>query len=91
MAESFSFNKLEEHYASYVKDPQYVYKACIDQVIVILQKLEKTVTNEARKIVCDPENATFRGDTFKVAHIFNIEDSEKEFGLFILIVGVQDM
>ncbi len=56
---SFSFDKLEEDNSQYINDPQYVHKKCGDRTIVILQKLEKTITNEDRKPVCYPENAIF--------------------------------
>jgi hypothetical protein len=78
MTDSFSFDTLEKQYEQYVDDPQYVYKGCRDDVIVILQKLEETVTNETRKTVCYPEYASFRGDTFMVACIFKIYDAKTE-------------
>lgn len=52
---------------------QYVYKSC-SNYLVILQKLEDTITNEDRKSVVNPFYAKFRADKLRTIHIINMLD-----------------
>jgi antitoxin component YwqK of YwqJK toxin-antitoxin module len=59
---------------------KYVYKKCIDhtnksiQCLVILEKLDVTITNENREYVTNARYASFRADKLKVVAIININD-----------------
>jgi len=58
-------------YLAYTQDPQYVYKKCRDDYIVILRKPLFVNTNENRKSVKNPSYAKFRADRLEVVLIFN--------------------
>jgi len=58
-------------YSAYTQDPQYVYKKCRDDYIVILKKPSDIITNENRKSIKNPLYAKFRADKLDVVLIFN--------------------
>lgn len=55
---------------AFTGQPEYVYKSC-SGYLVILEKLEDTLTNEARTGVVDPKCAKFRADKLKVVCIID--------------------
>lgn len=55
----------------YLDNPLYVFKKCKDS-IVVLKKLEDTITNESRSSVVDKNYAQFRGNKFYVEMIIDI-------------------
>jgi antitoxin component YwqK of YwqJK toxin-antitoxin module len=61
-------------YSNYIEDPEYVYKICMKQYIVIMKKLPTTQTNEKRDKVGDPGYAKFRADCLEVCVIININE-----------------
>ena len=64
--------KLKLYYKIYVNKPKYVFKSCQKDWIVVLEKIEDTITNENRQAdIYDYDFATFRGSHFKVASIIN--------------------
>lgn len=63
-------------YSSYLSNDEYVYKTNNDWVI-ILKKLNNTITNEVRDNVKDHNFALFRGNTFYVKKIFNKYEPSK--------------
>jgi antitoxin component YwqK of YwqJK toxin-antitoxin module len=86
------FNKQYDKLASacnkYIKnDKSFVYKLCADQTdektkkrgriwLVVLQRDEKTLTNESRNGVINKNFAKFRGNMFKVVKIIDIENAK---------------
>ena len=69
-------NGIKEKYAEYVNNTIYVYKKCKDDLIVILEKLSYSRTNEERAVF-NPNYAKYRADELKVVYIFNINDLSK--------------
>lgn len=69
-----------KRYKKYVNDESYVYKLCHDisrgskecEWIVVMQKTEKTKTNEDRKNITNKNYAKFRASTLKVIEIFSV-------------------
>jgi hypothetical protein len=64
-------NEIMKTYVKYINDPTYVYKKCRNNLIVVLKKLETTITNENR-FVNDPKYAKFRANELKVEFIFSL-------------------
>lgn len=62
--------------------PEYVYKSCCENsgpnYLVILEKLEDTLTNEARTGVVDATYAKFRADKLKVVGIIDTSYPDKK-------------
>jgi len=58
-----------EIYSDIVSNPKYGFKSCGDS-IVVLEKLEDTITNESRQDIIDPLHASYRGNKFFVKIIF---------------------
>jgi len=65
-------------YSAYIQNDQYVYKRCSDDFIVILKKIDRTITNETRNSVFDSRYAKFRGDCFYVERIFDSQNPNNE-------------
>lgn len=69
----------------YIKDSSFVYKLCISnndkdkkrKWMVVMQKLDKTITNEKRDNVHNEDYAKFRANFLKVIKIFNVNDPTK--------------
>lgn len=77
--EDKSLKRILEKCASYIGNDQYVYKKCSNDMIVVLKKTDKTITNETRSSVIDPKYAKFRGNVFEVVHIFNAFNCDNEY------------
>ena len=58
-------------YAKYINDAKYVYKKCRNDLIVVLKKMDDTITNETRTSVVDSRYAKFRGNCFYVELIIS--------------------
>ena len=58
-------------------DASFVFKSCQKEWIVILQKINNTITNESRTNVIDHIYAKFRGNHFLVVDIINKFDINK--------------
>src|SRR2546428_12195942 len=70
---------IEEKCTEYLNDPNFVFKCCIDEKtddhwIVILKKLDDTVTNESRTNIKNHLYAKFRADKLKVIKIYKIQN-----------------
>lgn len=67
------------NYAKYVDDESYVYKLCKNSDennwLIVLQKLQDTITNEDRKNVINSDFAKHRANKLKVIEITNINDA----------------
>lgn len=59
----------------YIDNPKYVYSDLNHQYILILEKLEDTITNEQRDNVVDKNCAKFRGNKFRIARILDSHTS----------------
>lgn len=67
---------LKKYCKKYITNPSFVYKSCCKEWIVILEKMEDTMTNEQRSNVSNHLHASFRGNKFRVANIihkFNLQ------------------
>lgn len=71
-----TMEQIKQLYSSYLSKDEYVYKTH-KNCIIILKKIEKTITNEVRENVKDINFALFRGDTFYVEKIFNKNEPTK--------------
>lgn len=80
-------NELLRKCERFTNDKSHVYKLCCDcsneesykrEWLVILQKIEDTVTNEDRLGVMDPECAKFRANKLLVVMIINIHNPSVE-------------
>jgi len=67
-------NTILEHLLEYTKNQSYVYKKCTNGLIVILEKLEDTITNEDGRIVINCQFAKYKADKLQVIKIFDIND-----------------
>ena len=56
-----TLDKIKERCKLYIHDPKYVYKSC-GECIVILKKLETTITNEDRMDIANRKFAAFRAN-----------------------------
>jgi antitoxin component YwqK of YwqJK toxin-antitoxin module len=61
----------------YDNDPAIVYKSCGHQ-IVVLKKLEETLTSEERNNVIDPQHAKFRANKLEVLCIFSKSNPDEQ-------------
>ena len=66
-------DRLKEECKEYLNNPEYVYKFCSD-CIVIMQKLQDTITNENRINVRNQLYAKFRANKLFVVKIINIDN-----------------
>jgi antitoxin component YwqK of YwqJK toxin-antitoxin module len=75
--------EISEKYYQYIIDDSYVYKICCDLLsnngkyrewLVIMQKINDTVTNEGRTNVVDAAYAKFRANKLNVIEIINVND-----------------
>lgn len=69
-----SIKRMEEMCAKYIDDPDYVFKMCNDEWLVVMKKLPTTITNESRKainIINSANSAMFRADRLMVVDIIN--------------------
>ena len=71
--------RIRDKCAPYIKNDQYVYKNCYCNIIVVLKKTDKTITNESRKSVINPKYAKFRGNRFEVVCMFKVFDCDYEY------------
>uniref|UniRef100_A0A6C0EAF7 MORN-repeat protein n=1 Tax=viral metagenome TaxID=1070528 RepID=A0A6C0EAF7_9ZZZZ len=55
----------------YIENPITVYKKC-NRYILILCKLEDTVTNESREFIIDPKYAKYKANKLRVLKIFDM-------------------
>ncbi len=53
-----NLDEINSIYRNYINDPKYVYKSCQGEWIVILEKLDETITNELNG---KPDTDKFRG------------------------------
>ena len=65
--------EIKKLFAQFIEDSNYVYKRCKDNIIVILEKLNDTYTNEIKK-VNNSKFAKYRANKLKVLCIFNMYD-----------------
>lgn len=72
--------KIHRRCKKYVKDSLYVYKTCYNKIgrvkgeriwLVVLKKLDSTITNEDRDDVTDAKYAKFRANELQVVKIIN--------------------
>lgn len=71
-----SIDVIKEKCIEYIDDTKYVYKKCVyenDQWLVVLEKLEDTMTNEMRDFA-DKRYAKFRANKLKVIDLININN-----------------
>jgi hypothetical protein len=69
-----ALKEINRLYGHYYDDPQYVYKMCLDQYIVIMKKLPNTLTNENRTNIINARYAKFRANCLEVCVIFDVND-----------------
>jgi hypothetical protein len=77
-----NYAKLYKKCRKYISDPKYVFKSCYNKTnknpfperkwIVVLEKINTTITNENRKNVIDKRFAKFRANELKVIKIINM-------------------
>jgi len=73
------FNPIKIKFAHYIRNPDYIYKKCWNDLVVILKKLDDSITNEFRNVI-NPSCAYYRANKLLVFHIFDQTDlSEKQF------------
>jgi len=65
--------KIYNEFDIFIENPTMVYKSCQQNYIIILQKLDDTITNESRNFpICGNKLcAKYRGNKFKVIEIFH--------------------
>lgn len=63
--------KIEAIYGEHLNSGKYGFKSCNSKWIIVLEKLEDTVTSEINHNYHEIKCALFRGSKFKVAAIFN--------------------
>jgi antitoxin component YwqK of YwqJK toxin-antitoxin module len=56
--------------SEYISNPKYVYKSC-GNYVVVLEKIDCTITNEARSNIADPKYAKYRANKLKTTMIIN--------------------
>jgi hypothetical protein len=95
---SLHLDKIKEKYKTYLESSKYVFKYCkeysyinhkYNDTIIILQKLEDTLTNESRKDVVDEKYAKFRANKLLVVLIFDINDLNIEYESIINILQIK--
>jgi hypothetical protein len=65
---------LKQRCSQYLNNPNIVFKSCVYSnysLIIVLQRLEDTITNEDRNDVLRPLSAKFRGNRFLVLDIID--------------------
>src|SRR5437016_3705304 len=63
------YNQDTHHKFSSINGQDHLYKSCQKNWIVVLQKLDDTITNEGRNDVSDPLYAKFRANKLRVVSI----------------------
>jgi len=71
-----SLEEVTKTLQEYINNPLFVFKICKNS-IVVLKKLEDTITNESRSDVVDKNYAKFRGNKFYVEKIINLTTLEE--------------
>ncbi len=83
-----SLEQIKEKLGNILNDPTYVYKHCKangsqQAVIIIMKKLEDTITNESKKDVADPNFAKFRASKLEVYLIIDSNDPNIEYNEYV--------
>jgi len=62
-------------FSEYIHDACYVYKRCSNNVIIVLQKTNETITNEEKlSDIADPRYAKFRGNKFRIVTMIDLSN-----------------
>lgn len=72
-----NLEEIKERCKLYIHDPTYVYKSC-GECIVVLKKLDTTITNEDRIDVANHKFASFRANELMTVFIIHKYDLNRE-------------
>lgn len=72
-----TLDKIKERCKLYIHNPKYVYKSC-GEYIVILKKLETTITNEDRTGIVNRKFAAFRANELMTIFIIHKYDLDRQ-------------